>query len=464
MKPTTKQARRLFHDGTLTLSRMESNGMKVDVPYIENAIKETDNQIAEIQKRLKSSREWREWKKRFGDRAKIGSDQQLGVMLFDVLKIPGGQLTEGGKQYKVDAEALMPIDSDFVRDHIQMGKLSKANETFLKGIYREVEPDGYLHANFNLYRARTFRSSGSDPNLQNLPIRDPVMGSLIRRCFIPRKRNRCIVEIDYSGIEVRVAACYHQDPTMLTYIKDKTKDMHRDMAAQCYLAKPDQVSKNMRYCGKNQFVFPQFYGDFFMNNARFLWDSITKMQLTLNDGTPLKEHLARKGIKKRGNGNPDRVEPGTFEAHIKEVEKDFWQKRFPVYTKWKKSWYQQYLKRGWFQMYTGFTCAGLFQRNQVINYPVQGAAFHCLLWSLIAVEREIERSGIDALLISQIHDSKISDVRERDVDDYLSVSREIMVNRIVKDMPWLNVPLEVEAEVAPAGEPWNKKQVKEIDV
>ncbi|NIS13857.1 MAG: hypothetical protein GWN12_18860, partial [Thermoplasmata archaeon] len=80
---------------------------------------------------------------------------------------------------------------------------------------------------------RTFRSSSDSFNFQNIPIRDLELARLIRQAIIARSGHR-LVEIDYSGVEVHVAACYHQDPTMLEYLEDKSKDLHRDMAMEIF--------------------------------------------------------------------------------------------------------------------------------------------------------------------------------------------------------------------------------------
>lgn len=461
MKPSTTEARQLFLEGSKLFSRMEANGIKVDQNYLRKTRKQAKKRIQAITEEMRQTEEWRLWKRQFGERANMTSGDQLGVLLFDVLKLPGGKKTEGGKKYSTDAEVLINIDNKFVKLYLQLAKYNKINGTFLSCIQREVEPDGLLHAVFNLHTTVSFRSSMTEPNMQNLPIRDPEMGKYIRQCFIPRGSDRVLVETDFSGIEVRIAACYHKDPTMLTYINDKTKDMHRDMSAQIYCCKPEEVSKSMRYCAKNQFVFPQFYGDYYINCSRSMYDSIVKMNLVMPDGTPLDKHLAAKGIRSRGACDPQQdPKPGTFESHVKKIEKHFWKVRFPVYTDWKERWFSRYKELGWFQMKTGFTCAGVFDRKQVINWPVQGAAFHCLLWSAIEIQKQVRKQKLDALLVNQIHDSLIADVHVRDVDDYLQLCKQVMTKKLVRTWRWIITPLEIEAEVTNPGESWfTKKEI-----
>jgi len=360
----------------------------------------------------------------------------------------------------MDATTMGAIDEPFVKTFVEMEQLKKIKNTFLSGIQKQT-CDGFIHPSFNLHTVQTYRSSSDSPNFQNFPIRDRKAGELIRRCFIPRDGHR-IVEIDYTGLEVRIAACYHKDPTMLEYIKDESKDMHRDMAAECFKCEPEQVSKELRYCGKNMFVFPQFYGDFYVNNARALWESIDAMNHEV-DGVPMKEHLQQNGIHELGLCEPqEKPRPGTFEKHLQQVEKRFWNERFPTYGKWKKDWYRQYLKQGGFNTLTGFKIEGLLGRNDVINYPVQGSAFHCLLWSLIQLNKWLVKNKKRTKIVGQIHDSIVSDVHEDELDEFLQVAKTIMTEKIRNKFKWINVPLDVEAEITPINGSWFEKKEVEI--
>ena len=456
---TTIDAYKLMHEGVLALAQVEANGMKIDLNYLDNALKENSKKIAVLSEEIKSDKVVKVWKKRFGTKTNLDSGDQLGKVLFDSLGYECKEKTDKGKP-KTDIGSLETLDIPFVKKYLYLKKLKKAQATYLKGIKRET-CNGFLHPVFNLHIAQTFRSSSDSPNFQNLPIRDPMMAELIRRCFIPRKGGR-IVETDYSGIEVHSAAWYHKDPVMLSYICDPSKDMHRDMAAQCYKLSTKQVTKLIRYCGKNKFVFPQFYGDWYLSCAPALWSSIDQLKLETAKGTPLKEHLAKKGIYDLGSLNP-KVSPvkGTFVHHIMEVQEDFWGRRFKIYTDWKNDWWESYRRTGKFQTLTGFEISGWMKRNEVINYPVQGVAFHCLLWSLINLQKQLKKYKMKTKIVGQIHDSIVSDVPDKEFKDYLEISNEVMTKKIVKHWPWIITPLEVEAEASPVDGSWfEKKAIK----
>lgn len=447
--------------GAVALAEVECNGIRIDEKYLHDAIRKTAAQIKQMESDLRENEVCKVWRKCYGRAMNMNSNAQLGRVLFDEMGFPVTDYTENGN-YKTDEGALRKIDHPFIDMYFECEKLKKAKSTYLEGLAREVV-NGFLHSFFNLHIARTFRSSSEAINFQNIPIRNKKMNELIRTAFIPRK-GRHLVEIDFSGIEVRIAACYHKDPMMLKYIKDPTKDMHRDMAMQCYKLPQEEVTKDIRYCGKNMFVFPQFYGDYYIDCARSLWEAVARMNLQTTSEVDLYNHLRDCGITKLGDLDPDkRPKRGTFECHIKEVERSFWEDRFPVYNNWKRRWYKRYLQKGWFPTKTGFVCQGHMSRNDVINYPVQGSAFHCLLWSLIELVDELRKRRMKSLVVGQIHDSIVADVPDSELDKFIRLAYEIMTERLMDHWRWIIVPLEVEAEATDVNKPWATKKVYELN-
>jgi DNA polymerase I len=118
------------------------------------------------------------------------------------------------------------------------------------------------------------------------------------------------------------------------------------------------------------------------------------------------------------------------------------------------------MKRGGFKTLTGFWIEGVMGRNDVINYPVQGSAFHCLLWSLIRLQRELRWGKMRALIVGQIHDSIVADVPADELDDFLPLAKRIMTEEIRKHWKWIIVPLDIEAEVSESN--WFEKKAVEI--
>lgn len=459
MRATRADAYELFHTGAIALADVERHGIRIDVDYLNDAIASVDGRINRLTAVLERDDIWSLWQKKYRHKANLGSETQLGQILFGEMGFESKAKTQRG--YKTDEEALGEIDHPFVKKYLKRKKLMKAKSTYLLGIQREVV-DGYLHCFFNLHTVRTFRSSSDRINMQNNPVRDPKMAKIVRSCFIARDGHQ-LLEIDYGALEVRGIACYCKDPTLIEYINDPSKDMHRDMASECYLIGTDDVNKMSRYCAKNQFVFPEFYGSYYLDCAKSLWESLDGHKLVDANGTPLKKRLAKQGIKRLGDQDPDsRPEPGTFEYHIKEVEERFKHKRFHVHTKWREAWWEKYKRQGYLDTLTGFRLSEVYRRNQVVNSPVQGSCFHCLLWSLIHLNKWLKKNKMRSRIVCQVHDSMLLDVHPKELDDVLTQANHISTVAIRKAWDWIIVPLVIEAELCPIGKSWFDKKGIEL--
>lgn len=457
MKPVTDQAYKLMHQGNIALAQVEANGIKIDTDYLERAIGGTNKRIKKITKNLKGYKAYKKWRKIYGSEMNLDSREQLGKIIFEVMGYDCPSETKGGKP-QANEENLRSTKLKFAEDYLRLQKLKKARSTYLRGILRETV-DGFLHPNFPLNIAQSYRGSSDHPNFQNIPIKDPEIKKLIRRAFIARRKHR-IVEVDFKGAEVCNAACYHKDPRMIKYITNPKSDMHRDMATQIYICNKNQVSWGMRDNSKNRFVFPEFYGDWYLSRAIDLWNGIEEMDLKLKDtDIDLYSHLEANGIYELGDCDPEeKPRKGTFEKHLKEIEDDFWNRRFKVYNKWKKDWWSDYLERGWFKTLTGFVIAGNLDRKQAINYPIQGSAFHWLLWSLIQIQKALNKYKMRSLIVGQIHDSIVGDIHKDEFKDYLEIVQEVIYEKIRKHWKWIIVPLKVEVEAAPVGGSWYEKE------
>lgn len=447
---------KLLQRGAIALAEVEANGMRIDVPYLDGAIKSTAARIHHLEGKMRECKEYRLQRRRYGQNTNLHSRDQLATVLFDDMGHEPLTTTATGKP-QLNETALERIGTRYTRGFLRLEKLTKLHNTYLLGVRREVEGE-YLHTFFGLHLVRSYRGQSDSPNLQNIPIRDPVQGKIIRRAFIPRD-GHAIVEVDYSGLEVRVACALSGDPK-LTY--DTVEgDMHRDMAAECYMLEAHEVMKNVRQNAKGGFVFAEFYGDWYKQVTRNLWDGIDRHGLQHPSGYSLHDHLIDCGITGRGECDP-RKEPAkdTFENHIKNVEKRFWNERFRVYHKRRQQWVEEYLQQGYIDIVTGFRCHGPMTKNQVMNYHIQGPAFHCLLWSLIRLVAEVRRRRMGVKVMGQIHDSIISDVPLREVDDYLALVYDITTCQLREEWAWITLPFEIEAEMATTN--WYEKEEVEV--
>ena len=109
-------------------------------------------------------------------------------------------------------------------------------------------------------------------------------------------------------------------------------------------------------------------------------------------------------------------------------------------------------------MKTGFRCTGFMSRNDVINYPIQGAAFHCLLWSFVKINDWIKKYCKKSMVIGQIHDSIVMDIHPSELNKIMRACNKIMTKDVRKHWDWIILPLEIEAECTPVDGSWFLKK------
>jgi len=143
---------------------------------------------------------------------------------------------------------------------------------------------------------------------------------------------------------------------------------------------------------------------------------------------------------------------------MEKVEDYYWNERYVEYTQWKEDLLEDYNEKGYIDLITGFRCSGVMEKNQALNVPIQGPAFHCLLWSLIQLDKIRIKRKWGAKIIGQIHDSIVWDIPADEFDEVLQTSRQVMCFDIRKEFKWLIVPLEIEAEATDVDKSWATKK------
>lgn len=466
-KLTQKDAYKLLHNGILALAKAERQGIRIDMDYVLSKRDELSEMIEKLTGEFKQSDFYEHWQRSSdgyrndGRAVNINSNPQLAHFLYKIKKFQPVKTTPSG-QGSTDEEALEALGVEELDALLRIRKLKKLRDTYLEGFIREAV-DGCIHPFFNLHTVRSYRSSSDSPNFQNIPVRDEESQAMIRQALLPRPGHR-LLEVDYKALEVCIGACYHKDPTMLEYINDPASDMHADMAKQIFFIdkldylKP--VIKTLRNAAKNGFVFPQFYGDYYGNNAlgicrwvglpvRGRWHDDSGMKWP--GGDHIGGHLRRNGIPSLE----------AFKRHLEKIEHHFWNERFPVYDRWKRRWFRQYQRKGYFEMLTGFRCSGVMGFNDVVNYPIQGSAFHCLLWSFIELDKWLQQEQLDTRIIGQIHDSILLDVAPLEFDYVLKKVQQITCADLRREWLWIVTPLAIKAEACEVDESWYyKKPVK----
>lgn len=456
--PVTEGARLLFHNGVKALSLAEIAGIHIDTALLDRNLQKLETFCKDQLALIRDDPDVKGWikAKKGGSFSPVSEANISSLLDYKGISVERKK-TSSGKS-STDKEALKSlVDVLPVAKAILEYRRKKKALDSLRDIKRETV-DGFLHPFFNLNSVQSYRGSSDSINFQNQSARDKEMAELIRSCFIPRKGN-VLIETDFKGAEVSIAACYHKDPAMIRELLTGY-DAHRTEASKIFFLDEADVAKTVRYCAKNMFVFPQFYGAKWSLCAPTLWAAMTSMKLTTPDGTPMREHLKQNGIFKlkssryAKDGSP--LDTDCFERHIWKLERIMWDQHYPDYAAWKEEWWRAYCKTGGFDMLTGFHCEGHYWKNEVINFPPQGTAFHCLLWSFIEITKWLGRTRrAGSHLVGQIHDSIIADIKEEHKEDYIQQVQQTMTKDLPAFWTWIVAPIPVEIDEAPTN--WFQK-------
>ena len=430
------KAYKFLHDGAIVLCEMSVNGICIKESYYLQQRAELEAERNTLIDGINSSKEARLYAKRFGA-FDYNSPKHLQKMLFKVLKIKPIKETKTG--YSVDEEVLTKIGIPLTKNIIAVRKLNKMIGTYVDGFLKQTH-SGVMHPYFSLHNARSFRSSSSRPNFQNVPKRDPKANRIIRSGMVPRP-GRVLGEMDFSGAEISTSCYYHKDPTFIKYQTEGGGDMHNDACAIILGIEGEKVPKPLRQATKGIWTFSQFYGSYYVSCAKQGYEEYPLC--TEKDGSPCQIHgmdIADWMKKTFKNYN-------AFEAHLKKFEKKFWYEWFIVYTQWKDKIVASYVKNGYVETFLGFRFKGYMDKKQCTNYPIQGTSFHLLLYTASQFLRELKRRGFETLIIGQIHDSLILDIPVDEIDEVGQVLNEIVSN-LHNVFKWMDFPMGLDFEIS----------------
>jgi DNA polymerase I-like protein with 3'-5' exonuclease and polymerase domains len=441
------KAYQFFHEGNLAFCEIESTGIRMDEEYYEQKDGELQARITSLYRKLADSAQAKKFREEVGRDISLkgtNSNKDLKKLLTEVLGLEMDRTLKDN--ISTDEKSLSQLNLPFTNNLLKIRKLEKIHGTYFAEFKREM-CRGRMFPFFSLNIPRSLRSSSSKPNFQNIPNREEEAKKLCRSGIIPSPGNQ-ILESDFKGIEVSIAACYTRDPTLVKHVTDPDNDMHRDCAADLWMMNREDITKDMRFFAKNCWVFPQFYGSYYGNCAEDLWEAVIEPDLK----NAREEHVVDV-LQDRGIDNLD-----TFKEHCQSVEHDFWNKRFLVYKQWKDRIQKQFRKQGYFETYFGFRFTGYLTYRQLANYPIQGTAFHCLLWTLIRLNEIRKSRKWKSKIIGQIHDSIVWDAVPEEVEEIIEVTIEVGTREIRVQHPWINVPLEIDFEITPIDGSWYEKE------
>jgi DNA polymerase I len=381
------------------LARMEHAGIALDVPYLAQMSKDLERQIDALETAIH---------KDAGAPFNINSTQQLAVVLFQKLQLPTNRKTKTGFSTDINVLESLHGAHPIVERLLEYRQLVKLKSTYVDALPRLVHPvTGRVHTSFNQTIAATGRLSGSDPNLQNIPIRTEL-GSAIRKAFVPGGPDRVLLSADYSQIELRVMAHISGDEGLVSAFA-RSEDIHTTTAAGVFGVDPADVTRDMRRKAK-EVNFGIMYG------------------------------IAAFGLAAR-------LEISQGEA--KEIIARYFA-RFPKVRSYIDETLDTARRTGYVSSLLGRRrwLPDLNSRNQNIrgnaerqatNMPIQGTAADMIKIAMIRIDAELRKRRLRTDMLLQVHDELVFEVPHGEIEPVT----ELVVRNMKEAMP-LRVPVEVE--------------------
>lgn len=219
---------------SLVLYEMEQLGVRVRPEELKAYGEQLTGRIAELEQAIH---------KQAGQVFNINSPKQLGEILFEKLKLPGGKKTKTGYSTAADVLEKMGAEYPIVADILEYRGLTKLKSTYAEGLASCIAEDGRIHSSFNQTITATGRISSTEPNLQNIPMRTEL-GRQLRKVFVPME-GYVLTDADYSQIELRVLAHMSGDEQLIAAYKE-AQDIHRITAAKVFHTPLNEVTELQR--------------------------------------------------------------------------------------------------------------------------------------------------------------------------------------------------------------------------
>jgi len=390
------------------LASMEYEGVKVDVAALNKMSDELKVEIERVQKEIYDI---------CGVEFNIGSPKQLGEILFDKMKlIEKPKKTKTG-QFATGEDVLQGLaaEHEIARKILDYREYDKLRSTYVDALPKMISQyDGRIHTDYRQAWAVTGRLSSNNPNLQNIPIRTEK-GRAIRKAFVARNSDYLFMAADYSQIELRIAASFAKDETMIEAFRTK-RDIHTTTAAKVFKVSPEDVTPDMRRKAK-EVNFGILYG---------------------STAFGLSQNL--------------RIARGEAQEIIKAYFQEFSAiKRYmdnAINTAREKEYVETLMGRRRYLRDINSRNAstrGFAERN-AINAPIQGTAADIIKIAMVNIHNWLVHERLKTRMTMQVHDELVFDVHKNEVD----VVKE-NISRLMCQAVQLEVPMEVEVGV---GENW----------
>jgi DNA polymerase-1 len=362
------------------LTDMEAEGINLNVNFLYQLSKTLTADIAVLEKDIFEE---------VGENFNLASPKQLGVILFEKLKLVDKPKKTKTGQYSTAEDILSYLAKDhpIVDKILEWRSLQKLENTYVSALPNDLNPQTKrIHTVYNQAVATTGRLSSNNPNLQNIPIRTP-RGQEVRKAFIPRDDNHILMAADYSQIELRIIAALSKDPTMVKAFQNN-EDIHAATAARVFNVPLEEVTREQRSNAKTV-NFGIVYGvsAFGLSQQTNLNRSESKELIdTYYASYPqLKQYISDQVNFARENGYVATVLGRR--RYLKDINSQ------------------------------NAVVRGAAERNAV-NAPIQGSAADIIKLAMIQIHEKIKSENWHSKILLQVHDELVFDVLKSEKDDF----------------------------------------------
>ena len=390
------------------LTAMEIEGINLNTDFLKELSIHLTDDINRLEKTIFEQA---------GEEFNIASPKQLGIVLFENMKLVDKPKKTKTGQYSTAEDVLSNLSKDhtIIANILEYRQFKKLQSTYVDALPNEINPTtGRVHTAYAQAVAATGRLSSTNPNLQNIPIRTE-RGKQVRKAFIPRDQNHVLLAADYSQIELRIIAALSEEETMIEAFKNG-EDIHASTAAKVFNVPLSEVTREQRSNAKTV-NFGIIYGvsAFGLSNQTDLTRKESKELIDLYYETypKLKNYMSAQVDFARDHGYVETV------LQRRRYLKDINSRNAIV--------------------------RGAAERNAV-NAPIQGSAADIIKIAMINIFKRFEKEGFKSKMLLQVHDELVFDAHK----DELEIIKPIIKYEMEHAFEMI-VPLDVEMGI---GENW----------
>ncbi|WP_191858193.1 DNA polymerase I [Hanstruepera ponticola] len=390
------------------LASMELEGINLDTNFLNSLSDQLNKDIADLEQKIYAEA---------GEEFNIASPKQLGIVLFEKMKLVDKPKKTKTGQYATSEDILSYLakDHDIIKNILEYRGLSKLKSTYVDALPLQVEPStGHVHTDYMQTVAATGRLSSNNPNLQNIPIRTE-RGRQVRKAFIPRNDEYTLLAADYSQIELRIIAALSEEETMIEAFKNG-EDIHASTASKVFNVPLSEVTREQRSNAKTV-NFGIIYGvsAFGLSNQTDLSRSESKELIdTYYETYPkLKSYIGKQVDFARDNGYVQTVLGRR--RYLKDINS------------------------------RNAVVRGAAERNAV-NAPIQGSAADIIKIAMINIHEKLEAGDYKTKMLLQVHDELVFDVYKPELE-----TMKLLIKTEMENAFKLEVPLDVDLDI---GDNW----------